>query len=173
MPVKDWDNLAEDEDDSSETKIETTGLKGWYNDTLIGGTFTDHPVPQMGIVRVEDPGHPILAGTLWGAKSGTRTGGSRDEDISSAQSSWEWFDEWYNFSSNPRAQSGTHVLLTVDESSYTGGKHGQDHPIAWCRELEGGGRSFYTSLGHFDKAYEDQAFLEQLLAGILWTGKRL
>lgn len=46
-------------------------------------------------------------------------------------------DEWYNFRLHPRQQApNIHVLLTVDESTHTGGKHGPDHPIAWCQEFE-------------------------------------
>ena len=36
-------------------------------------------------------------------------------------------------STNPR--SNAHVLATLDESSYTGGAMGADHPITWCKTL--------------------------------------
>ena len=45
---------------------------------------------------------------------------------------------------NPRGS--VHVLQTLDESSYTGGEMGADHPITWCHP-QGGGRAFYTGLG--------------------------
>jgi type 1 glutamine amidotransferase len=85
---------------------------------------------------------------------------------------WECFDEWYNYVRNPRAVGDIHVLYSVDETTYEGGKHGQDHPISWCQEFEGG-RSFYTALGHFDEAYSDAAFLGQLLNAVGWTSRQI
>ncbi|KAM7188001.1 Trehalose utilization domain containing protein [Naviculisporaceae sp. PSN 640] len=154
------------------------------------------------------------------------------------RTSFLWHDEWYNFKTHPREKlnqlfkNGTTedftILLKVDESTYTGGKHGEDHPIAWCQQFpapktaeerkqerkhesmmnwllehhgqdsyamagylteqeqkkkeeekrrryrkvsEMGGRCFYTSLGHFDEAYEDPWFMGHVLAGIHWAAK--
>ena len=39
---------------------------------------------------------------------------------------WTRTDEWYNYRTNPR--SSAHVLATLDESSYSGGTMGADHP---------------------------------------------
>jgi len=49
---------------------------------------------------------------------------------------------------------------------------GGDHPIAWYQEF-GGGRSFYTALGHAEIYYNDPWFLQHLYGGIYWaaTGK--
>ena len=58
---------------------------------------------------------------------------------------WSRTDEWYNYRTNPRAN--VKVLASLDESSYTGGTMGGDHPITWCQNY-GGGRSWYTGLGH-------------------------
>ena len=77
------------------------------------------------------------------------------------------FDEWYNFTSNPRED--VHVLITLDESTYNpGGAMGADHPIAWCHNFEGG-RSWYEGAGHVDSSYTDPLFLDHLLGGIEWT----
>ncbi|PMD30286.1 glycosyl hydrolase [Hyaloscypha variabilis F] len=116
----------------------------WYGE-LVGAHFTDHPKPQHGKLNVENKGHSIVSGL---------------------PEEWPWFDEWYNFASNPRQK--VNVLLSVNEKEYEGGTMGEDHPLAWCREFEGG-RSFYTSLGHFDEAYDDAMFLALLLNGILWA----
>lgn len=134
----------------------STGLPSseWYGQ-LIGAVFTDHPDPQKGTVVVEDPEHPIVSPSLVSEASGTQ---------------FEWFDEWYNFKSNPRVANRVHVLLSVREQSYKGGTMGQDHPIAWCQELAGA-RSFYTALGHFDEAYRDASFMSYIRRGILWTAK--
>ncbi len=45
---------------------------------------------------------------------------------------WNRTDRWYNFAANVRGVS--HVLATVDETTYTGGSMGADHPITWCKD---------------------------------------
>ncbi len=120
----------------------------WHGE-LIGAVFTDHPPPQTGAIAVENRDHPIVSGL---------------------PARWHWFDEWYNFSANPRDK--VTVLLSIDEQCYGGGKMGDGHPLAWCREFDGG-RTFYTSLGHFDEAYEVAEFKSHLLNGILWAAERI
>jgi type 1 glutamine amidotransferase len=73
-------------------------------------------------------------------------------------------DEWYNFRSNPRGS--VHVLATLDESTYSGGTMGADHPIAWCHHFEGG-RAWYTAGGHTSESYSEPDFRRHLLGGIL------
>ncbi|WP_042399200.1 ThuA domain-containing protein [Streptacidiphilus carbonis] len=115
---------------------------------LLGSRFHGHPAPQPAAVTVEDRGHPA-------------TGHLPER--------WEWTDEWYDFRSPPRAGAGVRVLATVDESLYQGGRMGADHPLVWCREPEGRGRSFYTALGHYDAAYAAPAFRAHLLGALLWV----
>jgi PKD repeat protein/type 1 glutamine amidotransferase len=79
---------------------------------------------------------------------------------------WQRTDEWYDFASNVRGRS--HVLATVDETTYPGGGNGFDHPIAWCKDHQGG-RSFYTAGGHTAAAYGEPAFLRHLAGGIEWA----
>ncbi|KAL2148457.1 hypothetical protein VTH82DRAFT_2377 [Thermothelomyces myriococcoides] len=141
----------------------------WYG-RLIGAVFDNHPEPQVGLVKVLDPQHPIIS---WGvcAREGGTDQSAEKAQIAHRQQQPErvWRDEWYNFKKHPRATSdGLHVLLGVDEKSYQGGAHGNDHPIAWCQTFDGG-RCFYTALGHFDEAYEDDWFMGQLHRGILWA----
>lgn len=152
----------------------STGMpsNAWYG-RMIGAVFTDHPEPQHGVVTIDDPNHAIIRGTLgkgkgaWHNHKELTDAGSRGTNVR-----WECFDEWYNYARNPRTVGNIHVLYSVDETTYKGGKHGQDHPIAWCQEFEGG-RSFYTALGHFDEAYSDEAFLGQLLNAIGWTSHQV
>lgn len=49
------------------------------------------------------------------------------------------------------------MLLTLDESSYTGGDNNGNHPIAWQHEVNGG-RAWYTGLGHTTESYADSLF---------------
>jgi type 1 glutamine amidotransferase len=115
----------------------------WFGE-LVGAWFDQHPEIQAGTMTVEDRDHPA-----------TRHLGA----------TWTWTDEWYAFRSNPRAD--VHVLLSVDESTYQGGTMGADHPIAWCREY-GGGRSFYTGLGHISESFGEPVFRQHLRGALEW-----
>lgn len=114
---------------------------------LVGAYFDQHPHVQEGAVTVVDADHPATA---------------------HLPARWVRTDEWYDFRSNVRGRA--RVLLTLDESSYTGGRMGEDHPFAWCHETLGG-RSFYTAGGHTDESYADPDFRAHLLGGIRWAAK--
>lgn len=120
----------------------------WYSQ-LTGGSarFRNHPAQQTATMRVESPGHPSTV---------------------MLPTEWVRFDEWYNFTANPRED--VHVLITLDESTYNPGfgAMGADHPLAWCHNFEGG-RSWYEGAGHTDASWSDPLFLEHILAGIQWT----
>jgi cytochrome c len=118
----------------------------WYGN-LVGAYFASHPANQNATVRIEDTAHPSTAGL---------------------PTAWNRFDEWYNYRTNPRAQ--THVLATLDESTYTGGSMGGDHPIAWCRGYDGG-RSWYTGMGHTNESYSEANFRTHLLGGIRYAAQ--
>jgi type 1 glutamine amidotransferase len=112
----------------------------WYGN-LVGAVFTDHPEPQDAVIVITDP---------------------KDPATKNLPPRWAHKDEWYNFRQLPQ---GVHVLFTVDESTYKGGKHGSYHPLAWYHPYDGG-RAFYTAIGHFSDFYADPLFLNHLLAGI-------
>jgi type 1 glutamine amidotransferase len=116
-----------------------------YYGELLGARFERHPPFQPGRAIVEDRTHPA-----------TRH----------LPSAWDFTDEWYDFRTNPRG--AVRVLVRADESSYTGGGMGDDHPLIWCRD-QGEGRVFYTALGHASEAYEDPDFLAHLRGGIDWA----
>jgi len=127
----------------------TASEPGWPEfERIVGAVFVEHPEVQRGAVRVEDPGHPSTEGL---------------------PPLWSHEDEWYDFASNPRDR--VHVLLTVDEDSYSGGSMGGDHPVAWSHQY-GAGRCWYTALGHRVEAYGDELFLRHLRGGLrsLWSG---
>ncbi len=116
----------------------------WYG-RLVGAFFANHPKIQRATVNVVDRS---LASTA---------------DLPSR---WVRTDEWYNFRTDP--SSSVHVLLTVDETTYTGGAMGAHHPIAWCHQV-GGGRAWYTAMGHSASAYSEPLFLAHLLRGIVYA----
>jgi type 1 glutamine amidotransferase len=119
---------------------------GWpFYGTLVGARFARHPRVQPLTVRVRDTGHPATA-TLPRA--------------------WRVTDEAYDFRTRP--EPDVRVLADLDESTYTGGGMGADHPIVWCRAI-GAGRSFYTGLGHPAALYADPDFLALLLGGLRYA----
>jgi type 1 glutamine amidotransferase len=115
---------------------------GWYGQ-LVGAYFRSHPAIQPATIQIEDPDHP---------------------STSPLPVTWDRTDEWYNFRTNPRGS--VRVLATMDESSYSGGDMG-DHPMVWCHDVTGGGRSWYTAFGHTEASYDEPLFREHLLGGIL------
>lgn len=130
----------------------------WYT-KLVGRMFYIHPVVQTAKLKIIDNKFPGLQGFTDGKL---------------------WTDEWYEF--GPEKTSGLNYILGVDESTYNakvqwGEKKavgmGSMHPLAWYHNYDGG-RSFYTALGHIPSNFSNEAFLNHLLAGILWaaTGKK-
>jgi PKD repeat protein/type 1 glutamine amidotransferase len=79
---------------------------------------------------------------------------------------WQRTDQWYDFAANVRGRS--HVLATVDESTYSGGANGFDHPVAWCKDYRGG-RSFYTAGGHTAASFGEARFRSHLGGAIVWA----
>ncbi len=127
----------------------------WYGG-LVGAYFRDHPGSvnaQFQVATVKVLGHDTPA---------TRPLPGR----------WVREEEWYNFRTNPRGS--VRVLAEVDESTYDprgysqpGGSPGMGahHPIAWYHRY-GGGRAFYTALGHKAGYYTEPLLLAHILGGI-------
>jgi type 1 glutamine amidotransferase len=116
---------------------------GWaFYGRLVGARFAGHPAVQPVTVRFR--AGPLTAGL---------------------PASWRITDEPYNFRARP---TGVQVLASLDESTYTGGAMGADHPIAWTAEA-GRGRSFYTGLGHPAALYANSTFRRLLSAGIRYA----
>ncbi|GAA1942929.1 OmpL47-type beta-barrel domain-containing protein [Nocardioides hwasunensis] len=130
-----------------------TDMRGNYDwwDEMVGSLMPGHaptgndPGPE-GVVRVEDHVHP-----------------STDH---LTETRWTRNDEWYNFSNNVRGTA--HVLATMDESTYSGGTQGYDHPISWCKPYDGG-RFWATAMGHFPSHYDEPKFMEHLVGGIAYV----
>lgn len=112
---------------------------------LAGARFTGHPRVQTAPVTVADHAHPATA---------------------HLGEHWTLTDEWYNFRAPP--PDPVRVLLTIDERAYEGGEMGPYHPLAWCRPY-GGGRTFYTALGHPAGTYGDPGFRRHLLGGLRYA----
>jgi len=117
----------------------------WYG-RMVGAYFESHPKQQKAKLSVTSEQH---ASTKHLPKT------------------WERFDEWYNYKNR---NTDVKVLLTIDESSYEGGKEGAYHPMAWYHVFEGG-RVFYTALGHTDESYREENFLKHVLGGFNYVLK--
>lgn len=115
----------------------------WYGN-LVGAYFDSHPAQQNAIIDVVD---------------------STSIATKHLPTKWKRFDEWYNFK---WIEPNLHILLTIDETSYTGGKNPAYHPMAWYHEYDGG-RAFYTELGHTNESYADPLYLQHLLGGIKYA----
>ena len=120
----------------------------WYGG-LLGAYFESHPAIQQVTIKVADHVHPSTVGL---------------------PERWVRTDELYNFQTNPRGD--VHVLATLDESTYSGGVDGFDHPIAWYHDYNGG-RAWYTGLGHTDASYSEPLFLKHLLGGIEYAAGQI
>lgn len=81
---------------------------------------------------------------------------------------WITTDGWYNFTANPRSTLSVDVLMTVDESTYTGGTMGVDHPIAWVQERLVG-RTLFTAPGHEPARWQEPAFLAHIASSVRWV----
>lgn len=115
----------------------------WYN-KLVGAYFASHPEVQPASLRIIDKKHA---------------------STSFLPDTWQRTDEWYNFES---INEEIKVLANLDETSYKGGKNGDNHPIAWYHEFDGG-RSFYTGGGHTEESYKEPLFLKHILGGIRYA----
>jgi len=116
----------------------------WYAG-LVAAQFANHPDIQQATVVKVDTGHL---------------------STKHLPDRWMRTDEWHNFRQLP---VNVNVLLTLDETTYQGGGHGVNHPLAWYHSYDGG-RSFYTAMGHTVESYQDTMFLEHIYQGVLWAG---
>ncbi len=118
----------------------------WYN-KLVGAYFLSHPGNpnvRKATIDVNDTTHISTKGL---------------------PKRWERTDEWYNYKN---IYDGIKVLARLDERTYEGGENGNDHPIAWHHEYDGG-RAFYTGGGHTDESFSEPLFLNHLLGGIKYA----
>jgi uncharacterized protein len=123
----------------------------WFWEVL-GGKFLRHPKLQTFTVKVKDPNDP---------------------STKHLSATFQWKDEFYYLDHMPE---GLHVLLAGDlttlddpaKDKYPGKKFGDEFPLAWKHEIDGG-RAWYTALGHQKEHYSDPLLMNHILGGILWA----
>lgn len=125
-----------------------------FYQALVGATFLGHPPgTPTATLHVTDRSHPASA---------------------ALPDPWTRADEYYSFRANPSANPSLHVLVTVDESTYSPDAPlamGAVHPMVWWQTYEGA-RSFYSALGHSSDSYADPVYKELLAQAIAWAVKR-
>ena len=124
----------------------------WYF-KLLGGTFVRHAPQQDFTVDVVDRSHPS-------------TGFLPDR--------WKIENDecYYLIALNP----GLRILLSADlttvadsgRAEFPGEIFGDSYPLAWYQEF-GGGRQWYTALGHRPEQYQDPRLVRHILGGIRWV----
>ena len=130
----------------------------WHPESFIRAQFTMHtmgPQFQDGTAVVENADHPA----------------TRD-----LPERWTHHEEWYSFAESPRDKD-VDVLVRVDESTYaptfslfwmdTDIAMG-DHPVVWSH-CEGGGRVFFSALGHQAAAYQTPEMVALLGGALDWA----
>jgi len=117
----------------------------WYG-RLVGAYFQSHPAIQPAALVVD----------------------RGDASTAHLPVRWVRTDEWYNFQDG--SWEPVQVLVRLDETSYSGGKMGANHPVTWHHSFDGG-RAWYTALGHTEESYAEPEFLQHLLGGIRWAAR--
>ena len=125
-----------------------------YKEMVGGGLFESHPWTQPVDIVIEEKDNPATA--HFGDSFSIR-------------------DEIYVLDENPRWNSK--VLMSLDMSSVEArgdsrGNYGNDYPISWMRE-HNGGKVFYTKLGHFADVWTTPAFLQHVMQGMRMAAGRI
>jgi hypothetical protein len=163
-----------------------------------GGIAANHNATDMGAGVVSwdwwDGGRQSVVGTLMRGHARTDRTNLADVHVEDPDhlstvtlpAVYQFGDEHYNWFRSVRDTH--HVLLTLDESSYTPGPNamGADHPITWCKRYDGrvvdgtgverrykDGRTWVTGMGHFGASYTenggDNELVRQLVGGVRWV----
>ena len=128
----------------------TDACYGWRDyGHLVGARFDGHPWTQSVVIEVSDSSHPACA---------------------HLEGEWRWHDEVYQFRD---LREDARVLLRVRDGELDMSAPGAlrpafGYPLSWCF-VEGQGRVFSTSLGHFPAAWESPLYLRHLAGGVGWT----
>jgi uncharacterized protein len=121
----------------------------WFSDFMGGIRFKNYIASKASAtVKIEDKNHPVMKG------------------VSSSFVIPD--DEWYTFDITPRPN--THVLASVDESTYTPSSDIQmgDHPVIWTNEKKKA-RNVYFLMGHSPSLLNSAEFTTMFGNAILWA----
>jgi len=125
------------------TAIDTEHNWDWYG-KLIGAKFASQTEVEKAVLKIEDQLHPA-------------TQFIHDSLIRS--------DEWFSLKD---ISPDIHIILSIEENSYSNGIIRNFHPVSWYQEFEGG-RVFVTAMGHTNESYQEEYFLRHLLGGVKYA----
>jgi len=118
---------------------------------MVGGLFNGHPWGGGGTwaVKIDEPDHPLCKG--FGGV------GFREKE------------EIYKLK-DPYSRENLRVLVSLDmeEGSNRPGREDGDNAISWIQSIEKG-RCFYTSFGHNNHIFWNEAILQHMLDGIQYA----
>jgi uncharacterized protein len=117
----------------------------WYG-KMIGGYFERHPKgTPKGVQTVVDAKHPATA---------------------KLPKTIERNDEWYYYKDfDPTMR----VLVTIDPSTIGEGEADVNaNPLVWCHDY-GGGRVFYSGLGHTSESYSEPYMVSLITGGLAYA----
>ena len=117
----------------------------WYG-KMIGGYFERHPKgTPKGVVTVVDAKHPATA---------------------KLPKTLERNDEWYYYKDfDPTMR----VLVTIDPATIGEGEADVNpNPLVWCHDF-GGGRVFYSGLGHTAESYSEPYLVNVITGGLAYA----
>src|SRR6478735_4053265 len=123
---------------------------GWYG-RLAGGYFLSHPGINDTFPNIQEAVLTVVDQTTYATKD--------------LPKQWKRTDEYYSYK---KLNKDVHVLMTIDEKTYHGGANGDNHPMAWYHEYDGG-RAFYTALGHTAASFTEAPYLKHILGGIKYA----
>ena len=122
---------------------------GWYGQ-MIGGYFERHPkgTPKA-VITVVDSKHPATA---------------------KLPKTIERNDEWYYYKDFDPTM---HVLITVDPATIGEGGEADvnPNPLVWYHDY-GGGRVFYSGLGHTSESYSEPYMVSLLTGGLAYAVRK-
>jgi len=121
---------------------------------LLGGVFHGHAWTsgETVAIKLDDPDHPV--NTAFHGKG-------------------FWLREEIYQIMGPYGRDKQHVLMSLDMSKPQNqrdpkkiNRTDNDFPIGWVKKMEGGGRVFYSSLGHNENIFQTPEILQHYLDGI-------
>lgn len=126
-------------------RYQTNGDKSDPYLLMLGGEFIKHGPQQVAKMRVVDNKFP---------------------GFEKLEASFAFQEEWYSLK---EFQPNLHVLLVQETEGMKGEEYQRGpYPATWARTY-GGGRVFYTSMGHREDVWTNEVFQKILLGGIHWA----
>jgi cytochrome c len=146
---------------------------------VTGAFFRGHPITATSAAddQFRDPEGVLVEG--WGEPEATIVVAAPEHAATApwrGRPTFEMRDEHYYYDRDPATvMADFEPLLTFGgftdpvEDVLFGGNYPEDMPVAWTGSFRGRNRTFYTNLGHSIATWNLPAFVDHLVAGLLWS----